>query len=292
MTIKRGDRVAVVTHAGYSYEGEFIALNSERQTFTLSNVIVFGSGTRSARGGPRSGRLIDECVEFKASDVQDLKALGSPDADLESRYQPAPRRNDYSESRTYSGNPNFGRRERSYSNSGGDRPFVPNRYNRKSWMGSTYQRDGSFPQRNPGTQEKNTLEEFDFEKAIEEFSQLKMNDSVEEPEADQKTPEPTPEKEELTEEEQNFYDKNKSFFDNLSEGAPRVPRAPQQPRYQNPNVVTFGLDTVKQLNDYRHHPSEQRYNRQRIPNFRRRTMGSYVPRNNQNVSRTPEWLNL
>lgn len=179
---------------------------------------------------------------------------------------------DYFRGRSRDSNPrnrSYHHGARSYGNGNSNRHF------RNDWIGVGSQGEGSFPRKNPGAH-GNSMEEFDFEKGIAEFTQLKLNESVEDTDPDKQSPGTSPEKKTLQDGEPagSSYDMQKSFFDNLTVASAMAPRKPQSlQRMKNPNVETFGLDTVQQLYEYRRLSSDQRNGYRNRAGFRRNNHG-------------------
>ncbi|OQR69934.1 hypothetical protein BIW11_11959 [Tropilaelaps mercedesae] len=180
-------------------------------------------------------------------------------------------------------------------------------YSRNDWRTINPRSEGSFPQKHPGMQQPFT-DDFNFEQGIEEFTRLKLDTSCgdsssEEFHSDNETAaKDAKEKEDVTAVENHVYDKKKSFFDNLTRSAGFDPRRQrnrfrtggphgaglQVSRPYNPNVETFGEETVKQLYEIRKYAPDQRslvrsvgFNswHQTSGGFHNSRSGVFVPRN-------------
>ncbi|XP_003746345.1 uncharacterized protein LOC100899289 [Galendromus occidentalis] len=285
MPVRRGDRVAVITRSLCRYEGNYLTMNNEKQTFTLSDVKAFGTENRRAEDFFPAVQDTYECVEFDAGDVNSLSVVDFRDlrdpAIVNVHGNRRNDRHDWNEQEFHRG-PLRDLNSRGRTFTRGPRVFGnSNRSFRNDWIGLGAKSEGSFPQRNPGAS-GNSLEEFDFEKGIEEFTQLKLNESVEDFDPEKQSPETSPEKQIPQDDDlvSSPYDKQKSFFDNLSNSAGMGPRKPWFPqRTRNPNIETFGLDTVQQLYDYHRVSNDQRYGFRSRGNFRRNAGGGF----NENV---------
>jgi len=157
---------------------------------------------------------------------------------------------DFSESRRMSN------RSSSFSSSTGANGY----HKRQPWSAQDSQfqmHEGVFPQRNPGVKPLNELGDYDFDKGFEELSRLTLNESKEDTAAaEEKTDEAEGSSKPVT-----AYNKDQSFFDNLKVDSAQAESRPvvsvrshgpkHQGRPQNPNIETFGVDTVRQLQKYR-----------------------------------------
>ncbi|XP_022645592.1 protein LSM14 homolog B-B-like isoform X3 [Varroa destructor] len=137
-------------------------------------------------------------------------------------------------------------------------------HQRNDWRSINPRSEGSFPQKHPGMQQQ-PVDDFNFEKGIQEFTRLRLkNISTDDANIEEwQNEDVAKDKHQRISHHTEGYDKEKSFFDNLSGSTDFDSPRQQQNRFsrmgssrsgdfqtarsRNPNVETFGEETVKQL---------------------------------------------